>query len=343
MKKMFAFAKEKKTISLILLFGLAVLAVLPQLPKEIVGNYTIHIFVIIMLYAYWGSAWNLLGGFAGQLSQGHAAYVGIGAYVATMLYLFNGVSPWIGMFIAGMTAGVFSLIIGYPCFKLKGSYYTLSTVALLYVFRILFSTNPVILGYKTNAALGQKIPWTGESFWGMQFRAKTPYYYIILIMLVLCFLLCVYIRNSKTGYYLAAIRTNQDAAASLGVNVHRSKLKIGFISAFLTAMGGAFYAFFLCVVDPNTMFGYDMSIRIMLLAVIGGRGTLLGPLVGAFILTPVSEILRAQLGSQLSGLSFVIYGIITMAIVMFLPQGLVGIGGFFKRHKKVIVQAGEEG
>lgn len=325
MKQMIHYFKENKVGSWILLTVLAILIVLPLLPRQIISNYTIHILVVIMLYAYWGSAWNLLSGFAGQLSQGHAAYVGIGAYVAVLLYNDNGISPWIGMFIAGLIAGLFSLLIGYPCFKLRGSYYTLSTVALLYVLRILFSNNQSILGYKINAAIGLKISWNGENFWGMQFRSKAPYYYIILGLLVMCFLLCVYIRHAKTGYYLAAIRTNQDAASSLGVNVHGYKLRIGFVSALLTAMGGAFYAFFLCMADPPTMFNYDVSVRIMLLAVIGGRGTLLGPLLGAFILTPISEVFRAQFGSRISGLSFVIYGVITMLIVLFLPKGLVGL------------------
>ena len=334
MKQMLRYFKENKLTSWILLILLGVLIALPQLPKKVMGNYTIHIFVIVMLYAFWGCAWNLLGGFAGQLSQGHAAYIGIGAYTAIVMWNSFGISPWIGMFVAGLVAGIFSLIIGYPCFKLKGSYYTLSTVALLYVLRILFSTETTILGFQTNAALGLKIPWKGENFWGMQFRGKAPYYYIILAMLVVCFLISVYIRYSKTGYYLSAVRTNQDAAASLGVNVRGMKLKIAFISAFLTAMGGAFYGFFLCMADPNTMFNYDTSVRIVLLSVIGGRGTLMGPLLGAAILTPINEILRAKFGSTIAGLSFVIYGIVTILIIMFLPKGLVGIPEAIRNARK---------
>ena len=229
------------------------------------------------------------------------------------------------MFIAGLIAGLFSLLIGYHhASSLGGSYYTLSTVALLYVLRILFPNNQSILGYKINSSVGLKISWNGENFWGMQFRSKAPYYYIILGLLVMCFLLCVYIHHAKTGYYLAPFEPTR-SASSLGVNVHGYKLRIGFVSALLTAMGGAFYAFFLCMADPPTMFNYDVSVRIMLLAVIGGRGTLLGPLLGAFILTPISEVFRAQFGSRISGLSFVIYGVITMLIVLFLPKGLVGL------------------
>ena len=334
MKQVIAYFKKHKLTSFILLVALIILVLLPKLPKKIISNYTIHIFVVIMLYAFWGCAWNLVGGFAGQLSQGHAAYVGIGAYTAVILYNYYGLSPWFGMFIAGLVAGLFALLIGYPCFKLKGSYYTLSTVALLYVLRIFFSSETRILGFETNAALGLKIPWKGESFWGMQFRSKVPYYYIILVMLVICFLITVLIHLTKMGYELAAVRTNQDAAASLGVNVHGTKLKISFISAYLTAMGGAFYAFFLCMADPSTMFNYDVSVRIMLLSVIGGRGTLLGPLLGAFILTPINEILRAKFGSTISGLSFVIYGVITMVIILFLPKGLVSLPEFIRERNK---------
>ena len=344
MKKLGNYLQATKGKTIAFLVFLAVMILIPLLPRDIVSNYAIHILVIVLLYSYWSCAWNLLSGFCGQLSQGHAAYVGLGAYTAVILYTYHDLTPWVGMLAAGLVAGLFSLIIGLPCFRLKGSYFTLSTVALLYVLRLYFTTATHLFGYETFAAQGMKIAWTGESFLNLQFRGKEPYYYIILAMFVVCFLLCVVIKNSKTGYYLSAIQTNQDAAASLGVNVHGTKLKIAFISAFLTGVGGGFYAFFLSAIDPLSVFSYDLSIRIMLYGVIGGRGTLLGPVLGSFVLTPINEILRAELGSSMVGLPFVIYGLLTMLIVMFLPKGLVGIKEIVqKKVASAKVRKGKEG
>jgi branched-chain amino acid transport system permease protein len=311
---------DKKTPVLLILLSLLVL-----FPLFASNAYWVQLVALCMLYAYWSSGWNIIGGFAGQLSNGHAVYVGIGAYVTIILYKFENVSPWIGMLVAGLVAMLISVVIGVICFQLKGSYYTLSTVALLYVARIYFMSSRTVLGYETNAALGLKLDWVGENFLGLQFRSKTPYYYIILVMMVLCIALCAYIKRSKIGYYLSAINTNQNAAASLGASVMGYKLIALLISAFLTAVGGGVYAFFLSVVDPATVFSYELALKIMLLAVVGGRGTLWGPVLGAFILIPINEIMRSQLGSRLAGISFVFYGILMMIIVFFLPKGLVGI------------------
>ena len=309
-----------KSIAIVVL-----LAALIIIPFSGVTNYVIQLFALTVLYAFWGNAWNIIGGFGGQFSLGHAIYVGIGAYVAIILYVYEGVSPWIGMIIAGFVSVAISLIIGAICFQLKGTYYTLSTIALLYVLKIFMLSTDNIFGYKTGAALGMKISWSGENFWNMQFVDKIPYYFIFLIFFIISLLLCVYIKKSKMGYYLATINTNQDAASSLGVNVMGYKLAALCISAFLTAVGGAVYAFFISVVEPTSTFSYDLSIKIMMLAVIGGRGTLFGPTIGAFILIPLNELLRAEFGSQLSGISFVIYGFILILIIMFIPKGLISL------------------
>ena len=313
---------------------LVILVILPLLP--ITGAYTVQLLCLTMVFVYWACAYNIIGGFAGHTSLGHACYIGIGAYTAVMLYLNFHISPWIGMFLAGIIAAGISAIIGYVTFHMRGSYYTLSSVALLTCFRIYFAASEQIFGMKTNGAVGLKLPWLGESFFGMQFVSKVPFYYIFLVFMVACILICTYIKNSKMGYYLAAITTNQDAASSLGVNIMQYKLMALCSSAFLTALGGAVYGFFLAGVDPLGMFNYDMSARIMLMTVVGGLGTIWGPVIGTAILVPINELLRASLGTRLSGFSFVVYGVILMLVVMFLPKGLVSLKDKYEawRYKK---------
>lgn len=301
--------------------GILVLCVI-AFPMLFRTGYVLQFGVNIMLYAFCASAWNIIGGYAGQLALGNGVYFGIGAFVSGVLFVYEGISPWIGMLIAGLIAGLISLIIGSITFRLQGSYFALSTVALLHVVRMLFVSNTHILGYKTNGALGLIIPWRNENFWNMQFLDKTWYYYIMFGLLVVGILISRYINKSKMGYYLSAINTNPEAAGSLGVHVKGMKLKAGFISAFLTAIGGTFYAMVIQVVDPSRVLGYDLSVQIMLYAVVGGRGTLWGPILAATIMVPMNDLLRAYLGSSMAGLSLVIYGLMLCLIIFFMPEGL---------------------
>ena len=319
---------------------LLVLGLIPLFPST--GAYTIQLICLTMLYVYWASAYNIIGGFAGHTSLGHACYIGIGAYVAMMLYLYFDISPWLGMFIAGAIAALIAGLIGFVTFHMRGSYYTLSSVALLNCFRIYMASSKEVFGMKTGGAVGLKVSWMGESFSGMQFVSKIPFYYIFLVFMVLCVFLCWYIKNSKMGYYLAAITTNQDAASSLGVNIMQYKLMALCSSAFLTALGGAVYAFFLTSIDPLSMFNYDVSARIMLMTVVGGLGTLWGPVFGAALLVPLNEWMRASFGARLSGISFVFYGIILMLVVMFLPKGLVSLKGKYEKWRYEKQQARAE-
>jgi len=319
--------------------ALLILVLFPVLPTT--GAYMIQLTCLTMLYIYWTSAYNIIGGFAGHTSLGHACYIGVGAYVAVMLYLYFDISPWIGMIIAGVIAAVIAGIIGFVTFHMRGSYYTLSSVALLNCFRIYMASSKELFGLATGGAVGLKIAWMGESASGMQFVSKIPFYYIFLVFMVLCIALCWYIKNSKMGYYLAAITTNQDAASSLGVNIMQYKLMALCSSAFLTALGGAVYAFFLTSIDPMSMFNYDVSARIMLMTVVGGLGTLWGPILGAAILVPLNEWMRASFGARLSGISFVFYGIILMLVVMFLPKGLVSLKDKYEKWRYEKQQAKE--
>ncbi len=287
-------------------------------------GYTLQFGINILMYAMAAVAWNIIGGYAGQLALGNGIYFGIGCFVSAILFEYEGISPWLGMIIAGLVAGAISLLLGFATFRLRGSYYALSTVALLFVIKMLFTSQTYILGYKTNGALGLTIPWRTESFMNMMFMNKTWYYYIIFGLLVVTLLISNWINKSKLGYYLAAINTNPEAAASLGVNVMGCKLIAGFVAAFLTAVCGTFYVFVIQIADPARVMGYDLSVQILLYAIVGGLGTLWGPVLGAALLVPLNDLLRAQLGASMAGLSTCIYGIVFCLIVFFMPEGIWG-------------------
>lgn len=308
-------AKSKNAI-------LAFSAIFIILPLLLNSEYLIQSIIMVLLYAYWATSWNMVGGFGGQLSLGHATFAGIGAYVSTVLLINYNLSPWIGMIIGGVIGSIFGIIIGYPTFRLKGSYYTLSTIAFMNVFMIFIITQDKVLGFETRGAEGLSVPWKGESFLGMEFLNKTYYYYIILVLLAVVLFVSYWIKNSKTGYYLAAINTNQDAADSLGVNVTYYKLKAQVLSCFFMAIGGSFYAQLITFIDPQRMLGYDLSVEVALVAIVGGRGTIVGPLIGAFLLEPLSQISRTYLGSTNAGLAVVIYGVIFMLTIYYFPDGL---------------------
>lgn len=298
----------------------AILIIFPLLINS--DDYLIQSIIMVLLFAYWATSWNIVGGFGGQLSLGHATFAGIGAYVSTILLINYNISPWIGMIIGGIVGSIFGIIIGYPTFRLKGSYYTLSTIAFMNVFMIFMITQDKIFGFETRGAEGLSVPWNGESFFGMEFLSKINYYYIILFLLAIVILVSYWIKHSKTGYYLTAINTNQDAADSLGVNVTYYKLKAQVLSCFFMAIGGSFYAQLITFIDPQRLLGYDLSVEVALIAIVGGRGTIVGPLIGAFLLEPMSQITRTYLGSTNAGLAVVIYGVIFMLIIYYLPDGV---------------------
>ncbi len=318
---------EKKHLIILsaVLFATALIPVLDDDP------YFLQIFIIIMLFAYWGSAWNIISGFGGQLSLGHAAFAGIGAYTSTVLFINYQLSPWLGMLVGGLIAGAFGLLIGYPCFKLRGTYFTLATIAFLSVIRILVLANQTVLGFEIRGAQGLSVPWHGNSLVNMQFLSKIPYFYLILALLVVVLLVSYLIKNSRMGYYLAAIKTNPEAANSLGVNVTRYKLMAQFISVFFTAIGGTFYAQFILFIDPQRLLGFDLSLEMAIIAIIGGQGSVLGPVIGALILVPVAEVTRAHISGDLAALPIILYGLSLMTIIYYLPEGVSKYIGRFIR------------
>jgi branched-chain amino acid transport system permease protein len=241
------------------------------------------------------------------------------------------------MFVGGFLAALGAVIIGYPCFKLRGAYFALATIGFLEAFRIVVENTNEIFGIPIKGAQGMEVPLRGQSLLYFQFLGKEYYYYVILIMMLIALWITYKISKSKFGYYLAAIKNDIDAAQSLGVNVAHSKLKAAAISGFLTGLGGTFYAQLILFIDPSNIIGAYLSFEIVFIAVIGGRGTLLGPILGSFLLIPVSELTRVYLGGTYFGVHLIVFGVILMAVMLFLPRGIndVVLRAYWKMIEKL--------
>lgn len=293
--------------------GLASLAV-----PLVAGPYLIEILLLVFFYAYLGQCWNILGGYAGQLSLGHALFFGVGAYTSAILDMRYGLSPWIGMFVGGGLAALLSLFIGFLGFRfgLRGFYFVLLTVAFAEVGRLVALHLPILGGYQ-----GLFLPGTGGG-WHFQFRGKIPYYYVALAFMVAGSAVVWVVERSKLGRYLTAIREDEEAAESVGVDAFRYKLMAYALSAGLTAFGGTFYAFFFYYLHPSVAFNIGLSVDILLRPIVGGSGTLLGPILGSFILSPLAELARTYfVKGGLPGLHLIVYGVLLILVVLFLPQG----------------------
>lgn len=294
--------------------GLGVLLMLPA----VLGSYGLTVFIFIFFYAYLGQAWNLLSGYGGQISLGHAAFVGLGAYTSTYLARAHGVSPWIGMFVGGATAASLGLVIGYLGFRfgLRGFYFILLTVAFAEICRL------VVLHVEAlGGALGIFITFTGDP-WQFQFSDNRAYYYIALALMLAGTGGVAAVERSRLGAYLLAIKEDETAAEALGVNTFGAKLAAMVLSAFLTGVGGTFYANYLFSIQPNSAFGISLSVEIILRPIIGGAGTLMGPILGSFILSPLSELSRIYFArGGWSGVHLIVYGLLLIGVVVFLPHG----------------------
>jgi len=293
------------------------------------NDYFLHVLIMMFLYSYLGTSWNILGGYTGQFSFGHTAYFGIGAYVSTIL-LFNWkISPWIGMICGAFLGLIFGLFIGFLCFRygLRGPYFALATLAFAEMLRI-GALNLEITG----KAMGILIPLEGDSFWLFQFTNKLPYYYIILCMATGIVLINYIISNAKLGDCFEAIREDPDSAMALGIDTFKYKMIAIALSSFFTTMGGTFYAQYMFYIDPEICFGVHNSIEIFLRPILGGLGTVMGPTLGAFLLAPISEITRNFLGSY-SGVYLMIYGILFIMVIIFFPRGIVGLLSSIPKEK----------
>jgi len=291
------------------------------------GDQFLHIMIMVFLYAYLGSCWNIIGGYGGQFSIGHGVFFGVGAYTSSLLFARLGISPWIGMLVGGFLAALVGLVFGFVTFRfgLKGHFFALATIAFCKVVEII-ALNWEFIG----GAVGIVIPPRRPSFFIFQFNQKAYFYYIMYGFMLLSILVVFLINNSKIGLYLAAIREDEDAAKALGVNLLKYKVYAITISAFFTALGGTFYAQYLTYIDPTFTLSVGISIEIIVRPILGGVGTIMGPILGAFILDPLAEISRNFLGGY-SGVHLASYGALLIICCLFLPNGIINDIPLFAR------------
>jgi branched-chain amino acid transport system permease protein len=304
-------------MKLIAAAAVALLVVLPAFPA-VFGSYAVTLFTLIFFYGFLGQAWNVVGGYAGQLSAGHAAFLGIGAYTAALLSVERGVTPWIGMFAGGGLAAALGAVIGFLGFRfgLRGFYFVLLTVAFSEICRVIAGNTEAVGG-----ALGYYITFTGNPR-QFQFQDTRAYYYIALALMLTATALVAWLERRRFGVYLAAIREDETACEAAGVNTFKYKMLAMLLSSFLTGIGGTFYAFYLFSLQPNTVFGVPLSVEIIIRPIVGGAGTVLGPVLGSFILSPLAEVSRhyfAQGGWH--GAHLIAYGALLIGVVLFLPEG----------------------
>ena len=297
--------KERGFLSIMIL--LAILIILPLVLKN---QYILHLIILVMMWAALGVSWNLLGGYTGQVSFGHAAFFGVGAYTACLLHTKLGVSLWAGFFFAGVAGALISIPVGAICLRLRGPYFALSVLALAEILRL------ITLHWKsfTEGAVGilLVIP---------VMETKIEYYYLILALGILIMLTTAYILKRRMGFYFVAIREDEDAAEALGIFTTRYKLFSLIISAFFTGMLGSFFANYTQFIDPYIVFAIgEVSIAMVLVVVLGGIGTFWGPAIGALVVVLLSEGFR----SFFSQASLLVYGALIIIVILFLPRGIAG-------------------
>jgi branched-chain amino acid transport system permease protein len=325
--------------------GLIVLAMLLAIPKYVDNPYALHMMILLFLSVSQGQSWNILGGFAGQHSVGHAAYFGVGAYTTMMLMQAKQIPPWVGVWAGIALVVVVALAIGSICFRLRGPYFVLASIAVAEILR-LSAINLTTLTNGAEGILATELP--AFKVGGMvvtDFSTKVPFYYIGIILALLTIGITYWVQHSKLGYFFQAIREDQDAAHSLGISISRYKNIALAISAVLTSLTGAFYGIYVGFVDPPTVLGLDVSVQIMLICIIGGMGTLWGPVLGSLVLVPMSEALRSNmvtdllvkvglvnvdsrvgifLKENLAHAHVLLYGILVVLVILFMPDGLMG-------------------
>ncbi|MCE2879528.1 MAG: branched-chain amino acid ABC transporter permease [Comamonadaceae bacterium] len=292
-------------------------------PMVFSSPFMVNFGVLALFYAFIGQSWNIAGGFAGQLSFGHVAFFGVGAYASTIVQMRLGWNPWLGLPVSALAGAAAGWLIAVLSFRagLKGSYFALITLAFAEVFRIVANSVEI-----TGGGLGMLIPMKQVAA-NFQFGDRRVFYFIILALTVISVALALWLKASRFGARLAAIRENEDSARALGINAYAEKTKIMMISGAVAGTGGCFFAQYFLYIDPTIAFGVDKSVEMLLVSMIGGAGTVYGPLIGAVLLAAISEVTRAWFTIQ--GLSLVLYGALLVVIIAFLPNGLIDL---FKRR-----------
>jgi len=310
-----------KIVMLIVLFTL--------LPSLVTNAFFLHVLILIFMYGVLGFSWNFIGGYTGQVSFMQAIFFGIGAYTSTVLSTKFGVNPWFGMFVGCCIAVIISIIIGFPTFRLKGHYFAIATLGFGEIFG-----NLTRRWYFIGGAKGLYIPMVEESLINFQFHSnKVGYYYIVLGLVISVVLLDYMVQRSKLGYYFRAIKGNEIAAQSVGIDVQKLKLIAFALSAFVAALAGTFYAQYTLYIDPESVLGMALSLQIVFIVIIGGVGTTIGPLLGAAILTLLWQFMSAVFGGS-HGIHLLIYGALIVLIMIFEPDGLIAI--YKKLYKRAV-------
>jgi branched-chain amino acid transport system permease protein len=299
---------------------IVVVALLAGVPLLTSSNVVLNFMVVALLIALVGQGWNVLGGYGGQYSFGHAAFFGTGAYVTAILQVRYGINAWLGLVIGIAAGSLVGAIIGSLSFRsgLRGSYFALVTLAFAEVLRILASVAPV-----TGAGVGTliKLDLRPEAF---QFQSRAPFYWIILAFVALSLIIVKLLEGSRFGAYLVAVRENEDAARAVGIDVVTIKLLAMTLSAAITAAGGCFYAQYFLFLDAGIAYGPWISIEALLAPIIGGIGTPFGPLLGALVVKTLGEVTKLVTGDA-PGLDLVIYGCVLILVVAFAPRGIAGL------------------
>jgi branched-chain amino acid transport system permease protein len=301
-------------------------AVFALLPVAGIGNYYLHLAITIMLWSFIYTSWSIMGRF-GLVSFGHGAFLGIGAYVTTMLWNHYGVTPWLGIPLAILLSLIVAVLIGYPCFRFRitGHYFALVTLALTEVVRLII----VALRDVTGGSLGvtPDIALAGGrsfSLIAIQFAHKEVFFYIALAFWLFGLYVWRRIDRSMMRYAMEAISQEEDASESVGIKVTRTKLVITMVSAALTALGGALYGQYQLYINPDTVSGVALSLQIVFAVIAGGMYTQLGPTVGAVFTLLLAEGLRVALGHEVHGLDSTIYGLMLVLFIIYMPSGILG-------------------
>ena len=287
------------------------------LPLFITDEFFLDVIILSFFYAYMALSWNLLGGKTGMFSLGHAGFFGIGAYTSTLLYLKFGISPWVGISIGASLSGLVGMVFFYPCFRLHGLFFALATLAFAEVLLILFLHFDSITG----GGVGLSIPYK-PGLKNLIFDGKTGYYYVFLFALVILIGISDLIGRSKFGWRLEAIREDERTAQTLGISVVQNKLCVVGISSFFAGAGGALYAQYLLFISPDFIFSWVFSVQFLLVCIVGGLQTVMGPVLGSFLLTPL-EVSARFMFNEWSGLSYAVYGLVLIVMSVALPEGLL--------------------
>ncbi len=314
-------SRTLKRTDLFWLAFIGLVAFVPFVPAVAANSFFMHVLILVLLYASMAQAWNIIGGYGGQTSFGHAVFFGIGAYGAGMAVVTYGMTPWPGALVGIIAAAVVAVLISYPCFKLSGHYFAIATFAIVEIFNRMFLVWDWVGG-----ALGLDYMIVEEGLANlMWYDSKTGYFYCALILFALVFGIVRFLEGHRFGYYLRAVREGQETAESLGVNSTAVKLSAMALSAALAALCGAFFVQYNLRVDPGMVMSLDTSMKFVLVTILGGAGTLAGPLLGAAVLVPLQEFTRAKWGGLGGGVDLIIFGALIIVIVVKQPAGITGI------------------